>query len=99
MGVGEGGKVGVCGDFTMDRSGSEILDGDWNFNWDDCRISVQEDAEVGEVMSLVDLADGIWSEVDLSDEEKSWQKGGDAVNVCDFGGVVGELSKITWSFG
>ena len=46
-------------------------------------------------MSLVDLADGIWSEVDLSDEEKSWQKSGDAVNVWDFGGVVGELSKIT----
>ena len=26
-------------------------------------------------MSLVGLADGIWPEVVLSDEEKSWQKG------------------------
>ena len=36
---------------------------------------------VGEVISLVGLAHGIWSEVDLSDEEKSWQKGGDVANV------------------
>ena len=33
---------------------------------------VKEDAEVGEVMSLFGLADGIWSEVVLSEEEKSW---------------------------
>ena len=45
-------------------------------------------------MSLVGLADGIWLDVALSDEEKSWRKGGDAVNVCDFGGAVVELSKI-----
>ena len=40
------------------------------------------------------IADGIWPEVVLSDEEKSWRKGGDKVNVCSFGGAVGELSKI-----
>ena len=45
-------------------------------------------------MSLVGLADDIWSEVVLSDGEKSWLKGGDAVNVCDFGGAVEELWKI-----
>ena len=42
-------------------------------------------------MSLVGLADGIWSQIVLSDEEKSWRKGGDVVNVCDFGGAVGVL--------
>ena len=93
MGVGEDGKVAVYGDVTVDRSGSWMLDGGWNFIWDDCGVPVEEDAEVGEVMSLIGLADGIWSEVVLSDEEKSWWKGGDAVNVCDFGGAVGELSK------
>ena len=45
-------------------------------------------------MSLVGLADDIWSEVVLSDEEKSWRKGGDAVNVFDFGRAIGELWKI-----
>ena len=50
-------------------------------------------------MSLVGLADDIWSEVVLSDEEESWRKGGDAVNVCDFGGAVGELWKIIRCFG
>ena len=35
------------------------------------------------VMSLIGLADDIWSEVVLSDKEKSWRKGGDTVNVCD----------------
>ena len=50
-------------------------------------------------MSLVGLADDIWSEVVLRDEEKSWQKDGDAVNVCDFGGAVGELWKIILCFG
>ena len=49
-------------------------------------------------MSLVGLADDIWSEVVLRDEEKSWQKDGDAV-VCDFGGAVGELWKIILCFG
>ena len=93
MGVGKDGKVGVHGDVTVDRSGSGMLDGGWNCIWDDCRVSVEEDAGVGEVMSLVGLADDIWSEVVLSDEEKSWRKGGDAVNVCDFGGAVGDLCK------
>ena len=51
-----------------------MLDGGWNFIWDDCGVPVEEDAEVGEVMSLIGLADGIrWSEVFLSDEEKSWR--------------------------
>ena len=50
-------------------------------------------AEVGKIISLVGLAVGICSEVVLSDEEKSWQKGGDAVKVCDFGGAVAELCK------
>ena len=45
-------------------------------------------------MSLIGFADEIWSEVVLSDEEKSQQKGGDAANVCDLGGAVGELRKI-----
>ena len=50
--VGEDGKVGVHGDVTVDRSGSEMLDGGWNFSWDDCGVSnEEEDAEVGEVMS------------------------------------------------
>ena len=40
------------------------------------------------------IADGIWPEVVLSNEERSWRKGGDKVNVCSFGGAVGELSKI-----
>ena len=39
---------------------------------DDCRVSDEEDSEVGEVKSLVGLLDGIWSEVVLSGEEKSW---------------------------
>ena len=98
VGVVEDRKVGVYGDVTVDRSGSGMLDGGWNFIWDDCGVPVEEDAEVGEVMSLIGLADGIWSEVVLSDEEKSWWKGGDAVNVCDFGGAVGELSKSFWRF-
>ena len=45
------------------------------------------------------LTDGIWSEVVLSDEEKSWRKGGGSVNACDFGGAVRELSKIIRRFG
>ena len=97
--VGEDGKVGVHGDFTLDRSGSGMVDSGWNCIWDDCRVSVEEDAEVDEVMSVVGLADDIWSEVVLSDEERSWRKGGDAVNICDFGGAVGELCKVIWCFG
>ena len=89
----EDGKVGVHGDVTVDRSGSGMLDGGWNFSWDDCALSDEEYTEVDEVMSLVGLADGIWSEVVLGGEENTWRKGGDAVNVCNFGGAVGELIK------
>ena len=77
-----------------------MLDGGWNCTWDDCRVSVEENAEVGEVMSLLGLADDIWSEVVLSEMRKNlgeW-KGGNAVNVCDFGGAVRELWKIIWCF-
>ena len=66
-----------------------MLDGGSNFSWDDCAVSDEEQAEVDEVMNLVDLADGIWSEVVLSGEEETWRKGSDAVNVCNFGGTVG----------
>ena len=69
VGVGEDGKVGVYGDVRVGRSESGMLDGSWNFSWDDCGVSDKEDAEVGEVMSLVDLADDIWSEVEWS---KTW---------------------------
>ena len=51
MNVREDRKVGVHGDVMVDRSRSGILDGGWNFNRDDCRVSVEEDPEVGEVMS------------------------------------------------
>ena len=50
-------------------------------------------------MSSIGLADGTWSEVVLSGEEKSWWKSGDTLNVCDFGGAVGELTKNFWRFG
>ena len=66
-----------------------MLDGGWNCICEDCGVPVEEDAEVGEVTSLIGLADGIWSKVVLSDEEKSWWKGG---------GAVRELSKIFWRF-
>ena len=52
MGVEQDGKVEVHGYVTVDRSRSGMLDGGWNFSWDDCGVSV-EDEEVGEVMSLV----------------------------------------------
>ena len=103
MSVGEDGKVGVhgwrCYSILKWRSG--MLDGGWNCIWDDCRVSVEENTEVGEVMSLLGLADEIWSEVVLSEMRKNlgeW-KGGNAVNVCDFGGAVRELWKIIWYFG
>ena len=70
MAVGVDGEVGVYGDVTVDKSGSEMVDGGWNCIWYDCGVSVEDDAEVGEVMSLVGLADNICSEVVLSDEEK-----------------------------
>ena len=44
--VGDDGKVGVNGDVTVDRSGSEMLDGGWIFSWDDCGVS---DADADEV--------------------------------------------------
>ena len=90
VGIWEDEKVAVYGNVTVDRSGSWMLDGGWNFIWDDCGVPVEDDAKVGEVMSLIGLADGIWSEVVLSDEEKSWRKGGGAINVCDFGGAARE---------
>ena len=65
---------------------------------DDCRVSDEEDSEVGEVKSLVGLLDGIWSEVVLSGEEKSWWKDGDVVNVCNFDGAVRELRVKFWHF-
>ena len=99
VGVGEDGKVGVHGHVTVDRSGGGMLDGGWNCIWDDCRGSVEEDPEVAAAMTYVGLADDIWSEVVLSEEKKSWWKGGDAVNVCNFGWAVGELWKIFWCFG
>ena len=36
------------------------------------KLSVEENVEFGEVMILVGLVDGIWSEVILSDEKKYW---------------------------
>ena len=79
VGVGEDGKVGVYGDVTVGRSGSGMLDGSWNFSWDDCGVSDKEDTEVGEVMSLVGLADDIWSKSwmvkNLNAEEKILAKG------------------------
>ena len=34
----------------------------------------------------------------MSGEENTWWKGGNAVNVCNFGEAVGELSKKFWHF-
>ena len=53
VGEEEDGKVGVHWDVTLDRSGSRMLDGGWNSNLDDCRVSVEEDADLGEVMRLL----------------------------------------------
>ena len=61
-----------------------------NFSWDDCGVSDEEDLEVGEVMSLVGSADGIWSEVVMGGEEKTRRKSGDVVNVCNFRGAVAD---------
>ena len=41
MGVGKDGKVAVYGNVTVDRSGSWMLDGGWNFIWDDCGVPVE----------------------------------------------------------
>ena len=53
--VGEDGNVGVHEDITGDSSGSGMLDSGWNFSWDDCRDSDEEDTEIGKVMSLAGL--------------------------------------------
>ena len=99
MGLGEDGNVGVHGDVTGDRSESRMLDGGWNFCWDDSWVSDEEDTKLGEVMRLVGLVATIWSEVVLSGEENTWWKSGDAGNVWNFSGAVGELSKKFWHLG
>ena len=53
--VGEDGNVRVHEDITGDSSGSGMLDSGWNFSWDDCRDSDEEDTEIGKVMSLAGL--------------------------------------------
>ena len=92
-------EMEIHGDVIVDRSGCGMLDGCWNCIWNDRGVLAEEDAEVGEVMNLVGLADDIWSEDVLSDEEISRRNCGDAVNVCDFGEAVRELCKIIWYFG
>ena len=76
-----------------------MLDVGWNFSWDDCRGSNEENAEIGGVMSSIGLANGLWSEVILSGEENTLWKGGDAVNVWNFSGAARELSQKFWHFG
>ena len=41
--VGEYGNVGVHGDFKVVRSGSEMLDGGWNFSCGGCGVLDEED--------------------------------------------------------
>ena len=41
--VGEYGKLGVHGDFKVVRSGSEMLDGVWNFSCGSCGVLDEED--------------------------------------------------------
>ena len=50
-------------------------------------------------MSLVGLVDGIWSEVFLSGKENTWKRVDDAVNISNFGGAVGEVSRKFWHLG
>ena len=39
VGVEEDGQLGVHGDIAVDRSGSGMLDGGWNFSWvGDCQV-------------------------------------------------------------
>ena len=52
-------------------------------------VECQMVVEIVFEMSLVGLADDIWSEVVLSHQEKNWRNADDAVNACDFGGAVG----------
>ena len=98
VGLGEDGNVGVH-DVTGDRNESRMLDGGWNFCWDDSWVSDEKDTKLGEVMRLVGLVATIWSEVVLSGEENTWWKSGDAGNVWNFSGAVGELSKKFWHLG
>ena len=63
--VGEDGNVVVHGDVTWDRSGRLYYG--WNFSWDECRVWDEEDREVGEVMSLVQLM--------IYDQKLSWAVG------------------------
>ena len=80
MCVEEDGKIVLQGDATVDRSGSGMLDGGWNFSWNDWGVSDEENAGFPKVESLVGLVDGIWSEFVFSNEENTWQKGDDAAN-------------------
>ena len=57
-----------------------------------------EDGEGDEVLSLVGSVDDIWSEVVLTSEESTWDKGAGACNVWNFGGVVEEASKNILAF-
>ena len=78
MGIGEDGKLRVHRDVTVDRSGSRMLDGGWSFSWDDCGVLDEKDTDVG--MSLVGLAEDIWSKVVLK-ETIQWV---DRVKTCYF---------------
>ena len=98
VGVGENRNVGVHGDVKVCRSGCGMLNDGWNFSWDDCRVSDEEDTKVGEVMSLVGLVNDIWLKVVLSGEENTWRKGGDADNVWKFGGAVKRIKQKILKF-
>ena len=43
----------------VDKSGSGIPDGDWNFSWDDCGVWNEEEIEVDEIISLLGLVDDV----------------------------------------
>ena len=47
----------------LHTTGNGMLDGAWNFSWDDCGVSNEEDSEVGEVTSFLCLVNNIQSEV------------------------------------
>ena len=76
-----------------------MLNDFWNFSWDNCGISDEEDTEVGEAMSLVGLAHNICSKVVLSVQENTRRKGRDAGNAWNFGWPVGVSSKKMWHSG
>ena len=54
VGVGEDGRVGVHGDATVDRNTSGMLDGGWNFSWDEVLLwlTVIEMKTIGKVFEL-----------------------------------------------